>query len=144
MRTVAGRDVGRWRKRARTCEGCGCIYVAPKPFPDQCLACGDMRFLKFDSEGEAKRWAELRLLEDTGQIKWLQRQVRLSLHAAGADATCSKPVRLGVVVMDFIYMSSDGKTHFEDFKGGRAITDLARWKLAHVNAEYNVTVEIST
>ena len=35
--------------------------------------------IKFDSKAEARRWAELRLLERAGQIHDLQRQVKLEL-----------------------------------------------------------------
>lgn len=51
----------------------------------------------FDSKSEAKRWADLKLLESAGEISNLKRQVRFELHVGGlhicdyiADATYTR------------------------------------------------------
>ncbi len=86
----------------------------------------------FDSKAEFIRWCELRIMERTGKISGLKRQVTFELipsqreestevYKAGPQkglpkpgAVIEKPVKY---VADFIYCDSDGKTIVEDTKG---------------------------
>lgn len=63
--------------------------------------------LLFDSAKEARRWSELRLLERSGQISNLSRQVRLPLVVNGQ--------RVCTFVPDFTYVEN-GAEVVEDVK----------------------------
>ena len=89
---------------------------------------------RFDSKGELKRWRELQLLEKAGEISGLRRQVPIQLRAEGGGL-------VGVLVIDFTYYNPRDEMVFEDFKG--FITPLARWKIKHVEAQYDLTVRIT-
>src|SRR5688572_411116 len=73
--------------------------------------------IEFDSRKEAKRWQELKLLESTGRVWNLKRQVRYELKV-GEQHICD-------YIADFVY-SEMGDTalvypsHLEDCKGYRA------------------------
>lgn len=128
FKRASGLDVSRIAVAVYVCRGCE-KQAAPGKKPQQC-ECGRMDFARFDSTGEARRWATLRLLEMHGKIFALERQVRFPLMAW--DSARKMPVKVGVYVADFVYQQ-DGKRVIEDFKG--AITDLAQWKLRHMEAQ---------
>lgn len=73
--------------------------------------------MSFDSKREAKRYAELRLLEMAGEIADLQRQVPIELH--GRDGPLLTPTgRVKRYVADFRYTDlRTGLTIWEDAKG---------------------------
>jgi hypothetical protein len=99
---------------------------------------------RFDSTGEANRWAELQLLARGGQVRDLRRQVHLALNAAGqADGPS-----IGMYIVDFYYLEStlrDGAIVWlpvaEDFKG--LDTALSRWKRRHLALEYRIEVRVT-
>lgn len=64
--------------------------------------------LLFDSQKEARRWSELRLLERAGQISDLSRQVRMPLRVNG-KLVCT-------FIPDFTYVGADGQAVIEDVK----------------------------
>ena len=73
--------------------------------------------IRFDSQHEARRWAQLRLLEQGGEITDLQRQVPLILQ--GRDdvlrGRAGRPMRITV---DFSYVDiRTGLRVYEDAKG---------------------------
>lgn len=86
----------------------------------------------FDSKREAKRWKELKLMEDVGLIEDLRRQVKYVLIPAQREPDrmdFSKSARGKVIkgkvierevayYADFVYLR-DGKTVVEDAKGMR-------------------------
>ena len=91
--------------------------------------------VKFDSQGEARRWAELQLLERAGEITSLQRQVPFALNVAGGGT-------VGKIVIDFCYF--DKRTNqkvVEDFKGHP--TPLALWKIKHFRLQYGIDIVIT-
>lgn len=80
----------------------------------------------FDSQKEYRRWKELRLLEQAGEIRQLRRQVKYILIPAQREPDTIGP-RGGVhkgkliehersYVADFVY-EQNGKTVVEDAKG---------------------------
>jgi Protein of unknown function (DUF1064) len=87
--------------------------------------------VRFDSKREARRWAELQLLERAGQIHHLERQVAYPLHAGAQQP-------IGAYVSDFSYVSAEGRLVVEDAKGIR--TPLYRWKKKHLAAEYGIAI----
>lgn len=90
--------------------------------------------IRFDSTGEAMRWMELKLLERTGKIVDLKRQVPYELHAKGGTF-------LGRYLADFEYVTIPSlryQTTVEDFKG--VILPLAKWKIRHAEAEYGFKI----
>jgi len=82
---------------------------------------------KFDSRKELQRWLELRLLERSGQITGLKRQVKFELIPAQREP--DKTGKRGGVIKgktleqscdyyaDFVYKDSRGNTVVEDVKG---------------------------
>lgn len=95
----------------------------------------------FDSQKEARRYFELKLLEKKGEISQLQRQVPFELIPAevGAD---TKKLRSIVYLADFVYLTEkDGvsQKHIEDVKGVKtAVYRLKKrlmWHLYRINIE---------
>jgi hypothetical protein len=82
---------------------------------------------KFDSRLEARRFAQLQIMERAGRITKLARQVRFPLKA-GLSV-------LGHYVADFVYLDLGGTEIVEDAKG--VLTPLCRWKLKHMAAQGN-------
>jgi hypothetical protein len=69
----------------------------------------------------------------TGQIKDLQRQVRMPLLAEGG-------VKVGALVLDYVF-EEKGVIIYGDYKGG-AMTELAAWKIKHFAAQYGCEVTL--
>lgn len=70
----------------------------------------------FDSAAEARRYAELVLLQRAGEIRDLQRQVPYELVPAQRDSA-GRAVRAVTYVADFQYRTKDGQAVVEDVKG---------------------------
>lgn len=132
---ASGSAVGKIAIKAYVCAGCGAQHRAQKPA--QCISCGRMDFVSYDSVGEANRWAALEMMERAGLISELQRQIRFPLMAARADGMAAK---VGEYIADFTYVE-DGRQIIEDYKG--ALTDVAALKLRWMTA-MGLTVRIST
>ncbi len=85
--------------------------------------------ITFDSAAEARRWSELKLLERAGQIRNLERQIRVPLlsHSGVKIATC---------VIDFAYFEGQ-KRVWEDHKSP-ATRKLKTWRrnIKHIRADY--------
>lgn len=136
---ASGSVVGKMAIITFSCKGCGIQYKGK--CPTQCQSCGRMDFIRFDSNSEAKRWAQLLLLERAGIVRNLHRQFKFSLYAHRVDGV---GVKVGDYIADFIYeefISDEWDQVIEDFKG--AITDIAHWKLRHMEAQ-GMKVKIST
>ncbi len=83
--------------------------------------------ITFDSKKEANRYAELKLLERSGAIHNLQRQVRYELIPA--QKKDGKTVeRACHYIADFVY-EDNGKTVVEDVKGYRTKEYVLKRKL---------------
>ena len=100
--------------------------------------------LKFDSQGEAARWNFLRMMERSGQISGLRRQVPVGLHAPSClDGTLRV---VGKYVMDFAYFpkgAADANSEiWEDFKSPATITGLFNWKRKHIEIEYGKKLRV--
>lgn len=63
--------------------------------------------IRYDSKAEAKRAAELAILERAGEVRWWLRQVPVDVGEPGVDL----PYRL-----DFLVCLKDGSVHGEDVK----------------------------
>ncbi len=73
--------------------------------------------IKFDSKREAKRWAELCLLERAGEISDLRQQVPLMLEGRNGPLLTRTGRRMRLTV-DFAYTDLvSGLTVYEDAKG---------------------------
>ena len=72
----------------------------------------------FDSRKEGQRWKELKILESSGEIEKLERQVKFQLlpRQTGSDGKVLE--RKVEYVADFVYIR-DGKVIVEDVKGYR-------------------------
>ncbi len=72
---------------------------------------------KFDSRKELQRYLELRLLERSGQITGLKRQVKFELIPAQKDQKGKCLERAVTYIADFVYQDENGRTVVEDTKG---------------------------
>lgn len=93
----------------------------------------------FDSKAEARRYADLKLLEHSGLIGDLELQPRFDLVVTGVET-----VRIGAYVADFRYVDRQtGETITEDVKGKKTRVYSIKKKL--VRALHGVeVVEISS
>jgi hypothetical protein len=88
--------------------------------------------IAFDSRAEARRYEELRLLEQAGLISGLQLQPRYILLEGFRDAT-GKPERAITYTGDFQYREG-GRTVVEDVKG--KATDVYKLKRKLFKSRY--------
>ena len=74
--------------------------------------------MTFDSKAEAERWAQLRLLEQAGEIAELRRQVPIGLEGRDGPILTDSRKRQRTYVADFVYFDCAlGVTVIEDRKG---------------------------
>lgn len=96
--------------------------------------------VRWDSRGEYKRWCDLQLLERSGEIRNLRRQVKIPLLAW--DGRAETAAEFGrALVLDFAYdeRGADGWAPvLEDFKG-RQTTD---WKIKRAILKINTGADI--
>lgn len=84
----------------------------------------------FDSKKEYLRYRELTMLQSTGQISGLQRQVKYVLQAAITDGAGHKQ-RAITYAADFVYQM-EGKTVIEDVKSvatAKSESFRVRWRM---------------
>ena len=80
--------------------------------------------VKFDSKKESKDWKQLCMLEASGGISNLRRQVPFVLQEAYTNNQ-GKKIRPILYLADFVY-EKDGKTYVQDSKGVK--TDVFKLK----------------
>lgn len=90
----------------------------------------------FDSKREYNRWCELRLLERSGIIQNLQRQVKFRL--IDSQKTPERAERPCDYIADFVYYEN-GKRVVEDCKGMR--TDVYKIKRKLMLEKYNISIK---
>ena len=73
--------------------------------------------IQFDSQAEANRYGQLKILLQAGEITNLRLQVPYELQPSFKHD--GKTIRAIKYVADFVYEDKDGKTHIEDVKGMR-------------------------
>jgi hypothetical protein len=106
--------------------------------------------LSFDSRAEARRYGELRLLEQQGTISCLKVHTRFALHVRDCNGVM---VEIGHYEDDSDYRDEHGHFVVEDVKSapvrrkstGRWFstqTDLFKWKQKHFEAEYGIRITI--
>ena len=81
--------------------------------------------IRFDSQREASRWLQLKLLQQAGRISELERQVKFVLIPSQRDESGKVIEKQVAYIADFVYLK-DGKTVVEDSKGYR--TEVYRLK----------------
>ena len=95
--------------------------------------------ITFDSQREARRWQELKLLENAGEISHLERQGKIYLYSGTTPITYDSG-RKAFWKFDFAYFCSRrNKRILEDAKGFR--TDVFKLKKAILKANY-IGIEI--
>lgn len=85
--------------------------------------------IKFDSQKEATRWQELKILEKAGKIKGLKRQVKYSLLPDQRDENGKIIERAVNYIADFVYIEKDGSIVCEDTKGYKTKEYIIKRKL---------------
>ncbi len=102
--------------------------------------------LSFASKAEAKRYAELRLLEKAGEVSNLRLQPRYELLVDNANYPQDgrgRQVQIGRYIADFAYVriwNGRGKAIVEDVKGYDL--PLAKWKRKHCEAQYGIQIMV--
>lgn len=92
--------------------------------------------IRFASKAEAKRYAELLILENAGKITNLGTQHEYPLFARTITGAS---VSIGKYVSDFRYFDNEaGRWTTEDVKGMR--TPLYKWKKKHAEAQYGIKI----
>lgn len=110
-RRLNGSDAGAKAIKVFVCEGCGLWHEHKKPA--QCMSCGRMDFMTFDSKGEAMYWARLQLRQRAELITDLRRQIPLDLLTVGRDGlTCV----WGKMIVDYGFTDETGAQRWQDFK----------------------------
>lgn len=93
----------------------------------------------FDSQKEANRWQELKLLEQAGEISHLERQPKFKLWS-GNTQICYDNGRQATYSADFAYFSAaENKRVIEDVKSKATRTQVYLLKRAIVHANYPMT-----
>lgn len=95
--------------------------------------------MTFDSEREARRYAELRLLERRGVIHDLECQVAFELIPAQKDKAGKTVERKCSYIADFVYVDGVGDLHVEDAKGMR--TEVYKIKRKLMLFKYGIRIE---
>jgi hypothetical protein len=108
------------------------IVSGKKPGPKRAKY-GNKKTNGFDSAKEARRAADLALMEKAGKIANLRSQVAMSLQVNGEH--------VGAIVVDFVYERA-GRTVYEDVKSQATITPLFKWKAKHFLAQYGTKIEL--
>lgn len=89
---------------------------------------------RFASRAEARRYSELRLMEQAGEITALELQPVFPLVV--------NDTKVGTYIADFRYRTSAGVLVIEDVKGGNATrTPVYRLKVKLVRALYGVEIQ---
>ena len=88
--------------------------------------------IMFDSKAEAAQYATLIQHRPRTRITRLRIHPRFPLSVAGQI--------IGYYEADFSFIDDAGKLRIQDVKG--LILPLAKWKIAHFEAEYGLKVEI--
>lgn len=133
---INGSDLGAKAIRVHICTSCGEWWEGKKPA--QCR-CGMMAFDSFDSKGEAKRWAQLNLLQRAGHISELRRQVPFPLMTVGRQGLATK---FADYIADFVYVEN-GERVIEDSKARAGISPEAALKLRCMEAA-GLTVKLTS
>lgn len=94
---------------------------------NQCQACGNIEFERFDSQTESDWWAKIRLQEKAGLITDLKRQVPFPLFACGPDG---ERIKVSTYVSDGCWFDIE-KQEFVigDAKPKKGVDDLADLKM---------------
>jgi Protein of unknown function (DUF1064) len=89
--------------------------------------------VRFASRREARRWAELKLLERSGQISGLERQIGYPLHVCGKH--------VATYYCDHRYRDKNGELVIEDVKSAPTRTPLYLLKKNMLKAEYGIEIK---
>lgn len=119
-------------QNTRTAKSIGCWRRNGKYNAHKCNIGNEV----FDSRREARRYSELCLLEKSGQIKNLRRQVKYILLPCQREVVFKKGIqkqgkvieREVAYVADFVY-EENGQTIVEDAKGFRNPTYVLKRKM---------------
>jgi len=136
VKTLSGSHVGAVAKRCWCCDQCH--FQSPQKVI-QCPSCkASPTWLHFDSQGEAKWFATLSILQSRGKISDLQRQVPVPLQTRNPDGLMET---IGKSIIDFKYVEN-GATIYEDYKGGDFLDPLIKWKFKHIETQYGITIRL--
>lgn len=134
---INGSDIGKRAIKVYRCNGCGVHHRGQKPA--QCMGCGRLDFTRFDSVGEANRYATLLLRQRAGEISGLEAHVPFPLMTVGRNGMATK---FATYEADFVYVQG-GERVIEDFKSSGGIDPVAALKLRIMEAAGN-PVKITT
>ncbi len=126
---------GAQKIKGAKCARCAGTGIEPlgKPNKYHAKSFVDENGERWDSQGEYKRWCDLKLLEKGGAISKLRHKVSYPLIVHGGG-------QIGRIVVDFVY-EENGKLVADDFKG--CWPALSKWKWSHFAMQYGIDVRIS-
>lgn len=152
---TSGRNVGKHAKKTVGCEECNFMMdskVWKLEYPNskkitgsECPRCKNQTIRLYDSNAEFQYARELKIKLDEGEIEDLEYQPKFRLHAPQFET--GTPVHLYDYIADFAYFEhgKDGKLDYKvvDVKNkSMVITDIAKMKMTHFEAEYGMEVNI--
>ncbi|MEW8042044.1 MAG: DUF1064 domain-containing protein [Candidatus Thiodiazotropha endolucinida] len=117
------------RKHIWLCFDCKSTWTTKSK---KCPQCGSQRFQYFPSTAEYKRYCQLRLMQNMGEISNLELQPSYPCVIEGKKVTTYRA--------DFKYSNSNGASVVEDVKGDE--TDVFKLKRKLVEALYGITIKI--
>lgn len=151
LRPISGATLGRRARGGYVCSACGCEVNKAGEVAPKTLCCALPRPVWFASKAEARRWRFLLMRQKEGVIRELRRQVPYDLHVNGPGQPAPLPgspartvhfiIKLGKYVADFVYVDDADRLVVEDVKGA-GLTDIAKWKMKHLEAEYGINVQL--
>jgi hypothetical protein len=96
----------------------------------------------FDSQAEYRRWQELKLLEQAGEISDLEVHPKFIISPGGRDAFTGKVIRKRTYEGDFAYIELDtDRQIIEDTKGVATQVFRLKWdlvRLAYPDIEFRI------
>jgi len=87
---LSGSDAGKSARPVYLCASCRCWHTDTDSKgklikPLQCKFCERFEFDRFDSSGEAQTWCKLWLRVKAGEIRKLERQIKIDLLTVGRE-----------------------------------------------------------
>ena len=101
-------------------------FVPPKQSRYRAVGVRDADGTFFHSKGELRRWQELQMLEKSGKIRDLNRQLKYQLAAASLSSAGIHAIPCAHVTWDFQWTdAATGEVVVEDFKSPATAKDEA-------------------
>lgn len=95
--------------------------------------------ITFDSQAEADRYQQIKLLQRAGEVKSFELQPAFEIIPAYHHPVTGKKVRAAYYIADFKITWRDGRVTVEDVKGMK--TPVYKLKKKLIEAKYGILIE---